>query len=603
MAPCYLLKLPVELHAWIISYIDRPSDLKNLCLVSGLSYSAYKELYRDVELNIWNLKQIKLLSESSALTGRRNPGLREVKRIVVSKDKPATTYLLWYRYEDCQAEYRQQTSDARKWIEKLIEQLPPNSLKGFNFATSDLGVGGLYSDLVATQGKLQELGQISSYGVETSPNDQTHNPFSSPSLAANPISYTLKPLSTLEWLETGDLLFSHSPIPSRTLDRIRNISITTSPVNIYKRGAVQQRNNNTPAEADRRANHLLNTKAPKHALRRLCLNGAFVDRDLDIASILVFVDLPQLECLQIRILELPRNAFPPLRDVFSSSAAASPKLTHLEVCEPGYLPSSVVVHINDFLLSFKGLKVILLSFRHVPEDLSLSGIANHGATLETLVIDDHRARGEPPSFLKHSELEAICNASHKLKHLGISLPGNDILLSRLPTLTRLFKKSLDCIFNLHELRTLHILKRPRHFELNVLDHASASYATWTDLMLYTAGVIYTELTKPGRCNKLDLLVMGKHDDYIGWNVQPTRKEQLWQERFYYVEEDGDESRAGDEPERSRDGVAVDLKPVSRAHVWYERPGSRTLLGFDYAETAFMGQGAVGAVKWREEYYG
>ncbi|KAI9885727.1 MAG: hypothetical protein M1823_002493 [Watsoniomyces obsoletus] len=81
MATFRLLDLSYDLTAMIISYVIRPTDLKNVCLsCKTLRNVAARQLYRKVELDIGNEDDLKI----SAFLNRNNPGLEHIRVLVLN---------------------------------------------------------------------------------------------------------------------------------------------------------------------------------------------------------------------------------------------------------------------------------------------------------------------------------------------------------------------------------------------------------------------------------------------------------------------------------------------------------------------------------------
>ncbi|KAI9871354.1 MAG: hypothetical protein M1830_002991 [Pleopsidium flavum] len=115
--------LSLDLKSLIISYIDRPTDLKSLCLTSkDVRDVAVRELYRNVSFDMGSHKDIHV----SSFLARDNPGLPYVREIAI--------HLLGCQ-NSSSAERDAQIRQAHFVARLLLDHLPSDILEAFRWQT------------------------------------------------------------------------------------------------------------------------------------------------------------------------------------------------------------------------------------------------------------------------------------------------------------------------------------------------------------------------------------------------------------------------------------------------------------------------------------
>ncbi|KAI9878317.1 MAG: hypothetical protein M1830_001250 [Pleopsidium flavum] len=115
--------LSLDLKSLIISYIDRPTDLKSLCLTSkDVRDVAVRELYRNVSFDMGSHKDVHV----SSFLARDNPGLPYVREIAI--------HLLGCQ-NSSSAERNAQIRQAHFVVRLLLDHLPSDILEAFRWQT------------------------------------------------------------------------------------------------------------------------------------------------------------------------------------------------------------------------------------------------------------------------------------------------------------------------------------------------------------------------------------------------------------------------------------------------------------------------------------
>lgn len=92
MAPPTLDGLPAEMQLAVVRFVDRPTELKALCLTcSALRTAALPKLYEDVDIDLDKCKMLGLNGFFSAA----NPGRAYTKRLTFGPDGPKDAAAAW----------------------------------------------------------------------------------------------------------------------------------------------------------------------------------------------------------------------------------------------------------------------------------------------------------------------------------------------------------------------------------------------------------------------------------------------------------------------------------------------------------------------------
>ena len=138
-AKLHFSELPLDVKKLITGFIDRPTDQKNLCLVSHeFQDLALPDLYRTMILFVGGPQDLRL----SAMLGRENPGIKHIRDIYLRLEKAVMTdKTRHYPSDDSSEEDEPEESatiparQAQFTVRLLLDFLPRDQLEAFSWQT------------------------------------------------------------------------------------------------------------------------------------------------------------------------------------------------------------------------------------------------------------------------------------------------------------------------------------------------------------------------------------------------------------------------------------------------------------------------------------
>ncbi|KAI9788206.1 MAG: hypothetical protein M1816_007058 [Peltula sp. TS41687] len=512
-----LSDLSYDLKTLIVSYVRRPTDMKNLCLTcKALREISVRQLYRTVELDVGCEADLKI----TAFLGRSNPGLEYIRTLLLNPDpedtSPAPLSLprtpsplhqappppplfapapppvivqalgnpplpvvpppppppgmatvgpnITIRVRGVQEEKKKRWRPAHFTVRLLIELLPENILEKFRWSSYDeFSV----ENFILLCKKQKNLKWIDVGPMKGSLDEVLEK---NPDLIKN-----LQDLHSLDlYPDNQDCLEACHKIIQKTpkLDELWLESPNEPPRPINPHNHNSNNTNNNDPQWDDESNKpglltstLFKDKIPFQTcstplnLRLLSLHK--INLRWAAQTYMRIISFPNLEELEVR--------FCPGSDaLFAEMAKPAKRPTKLEQLSfaqsnDGRNHQYIQSALETFLLSISKLKRLYINLVEGNNLPKVEAVCNHASTLKSLILESTRyGHGLLPSFMSYrtyagESFAEICKQCTGLEQLAISCPTTNLFDDQF---SDKFTQYIDSILTLPSLTTLHCTSWP-----------------------------------------------------------------------------------------------------------------------------------------------
>lgn len=422
--------LPVDLKALIIQHVNRPSDLKNVCLTcKQLHEIAVRPLYYEVTFDVGSPNDMRL----AAFLNPKNIGLKHVRKLDLYLADVADKY--------------GQLQQANFAIRMILELMPENQLEKFSWHPWSPFSG---DNLVLLYKKQRRMKWMESISLDRDVLGELQKIPNIETIFENVQKIGLYP-DTREVMEFCQFLLRHTT--NRKLEKITlHASFDEHETDITAR----ELNDSATAPGlltSTMFSHMLPfSKCTPIALKEITLQKVHLRYAAE--TYCKLIDFQSVKGIRIYGCAGADALFAEL----SKSTKLPDKLETLEVKHEDNAESDCLDAIDGFLCLVSGLKVLTLDIIDAKSPPAAAGIVRHGKTLKTLNI--HASTGpdrcDEELVYDYASWTQICKECVLLEQVSVAFPPVSVLRTKNDS----FVNFENCLGDLPNLVTLNITTWP-----------------------------------------------------------------------------------------------------------------------------------------------
>ncbi|KAG9199406.1 hypothetical protein G6514_008565 [Epicoccum nigrum] len=419
-------KLPTDLKTLIIEHINRPTDLKSLCLTSKqLRDISARRLYREVTIDVGSSKDTRL----GAFLNPKNIGLPHIRKL----DLYLTEVL-----DKCN-----QIHQANFAVRMILELLPENILEKFSWHPWSPFSG---DNLVLLYRKQKRLNWAESIAMDRNVLDELQKIPDFKEQFANVRKIGLYPDSR-EVLDYCHFILKHTS----KLDKITlHASFDDSDVPIPDR-ELNDSSTGPGLITSTIFSHMQPfAKCTPLALKEITLQKLGLRYAAD--SYCKVIDFCTVKSIRIFSCTGTDALFAEL----SKSTKLPQRLETLEIKFTDNAEEDGLGAVDGFLCLVSGIEVLTLDFLNVSNLPAAAGVVRHGKTLKQLSIHASCAEECEELVLDYAAFSFICKECVLLEQLSVAFPSVSVLRSKNDS----FVNFETCLGDLPNLITLNVTTWP-----------------------------------------------------------------------------------------------------------------------------------------------
>ena len=395
-------KLPTDLKTLIVEHINRPTDLKSLCLTSKqLRDISARRLYRSVTIDVGSSKDTRL----GAFLNPKNIGLPHIRKL----DLYLTDVL-----DKCN-----QIHQANFAVRMILELLPENILERFSWHPWSPFSG---DNLVLLYKKQKQLNWAESIAMDRNVLDELQKIPSFKEQFAKVKKIGLYPDSR-EVLDYCHFLLKHTS----QLDKITlHASFDDSDVHIPDR-ELNDSSTGPGLITSTIFSHMQPfAKCTPLALKEITLQKLGLRYAAD--SYCKIIDFSAVKSIKVFSCSGTDALFAEL----SKSTKLPQRLETLEVKFVDNTEEDGLSAVDGFLCLVSGIEVLTLDFSNVSSLPASAGVVRHGKTLKQLSLHAKTApdEGDDEMVLDYATFSSICKECVLLEQLSVAFPSVCVLRSK-----------------------------------------------------------------------------------------------------------------------------------------------------------------------------
>ena len=395
-------KLPTDLKTLIVEHINRPTDLKSLCLTSKqLRDISARRLYRSVTIDVGSSKDTRL----GAFLNPKNIGLPHIRKL----DLYLTDVL-----DKCN-----QIHQANFAVRMILELLPENILERFSWHPWSPFSG---DNLVLLYKKQKQLNWAESIAMDRNVLDELQKIPSFKEQFAKVKKIGLYPDSR-EVLDYCHFLLKHTS----QLDKITlHASFDDSDVHIPDR-ELNDSSTGPGLITSTIFSHMQPfAKCTPLALKEITLQKLGLRYAAD--SYCKIIDFSTVKSIKVFSCSGTDALFAEL----SKSTKLPQRLETLEVKFVDNTEEDGLSAVDGFLCLVSGIEVLTLDFSNVSSLPASAGVVRHGKTLKQLSLHAKTApdEGDDEMVLDYATFSSICKECVLLEQLSVAFPSVCVLRSK-----------------------------------------------------------------------------------------------------------------------------------------------------------------------------
>ncbi|KAA8627080.1 hypothetical protein PtrSN002B_001744 [Pyrenophora tritici-repentis] len=431
MAPkLAFMDLSVDLKTLIIQHINRPTDLKNVCLTcKQLHEIAVRPLYYEVTLDVGSASDTRL----AAFLNPNNIGLKHVRKLDL--------YLA-----DVLDKCNQQ-QQANFAIRMILELLPENQLEKFSWHPWSPFSG---DNLVLLYRKQKRMRWLESISLDRNVLEDLQKLPNIDKCFENVRKIGLYPDSR----EVLD--FCHFLLKNTAGRKLEKITLHASFDELDPSISMRELND-TVNEPGLITSTMFSHMQPFAKCTPIALKEVTLQKlHLRYASetYCKLIDFQSIKSIRIFGCSGADALFAEL----SKSTRLPDKLETLEVKHDDNAENDGLGAIDGFLCLVSGIKTLTLDITYVKALPAAAGIVRHGKTLESLNV--HASTGpdscDPELVYDYASFAQICKECTQLEQISVAFPGVSVVRSKNDS----FVNFENCLGDLRELATLNITTWP-----------------------------------------------------------------------------------------------------------------------------------------------
>ncbi|MCJ1411703.1 hypothetical protein MMC19_005795 [Ptychographa xylographoides] len=445
MAPLQFNDISLDIKRLIISFIDRPTDLKNLCLSNKeLQAISTPILYKTIHLFVGGIQDLRL----SAFLGRDNPGIPHIREIFLRLEKAVL--------QDKHSHYHSDDSSDEEDIEEsasiparqaqftvrlLLDHLPRDTLQIFSWQNWEPLSVDNFILLCKKQHKLRV--------IEIGPMDTALTPILQKNLG---IFENLKELNSIDMYPDSVDRLKASQILLQAKPEIAHLCVSNG---FEYSNEVPEDLHDSSTRHGLLSRTLFSHMQPFETCKPYCLSSL----DLDTVELryaadtwLKVIKFSLLEKLEIRNCAGADVLFAQL----SKPHLRPAKLRSIRWMDDEKSEHHALEAFEGLLESLSGLETIHVYINRMRALPKIGPIVQHRKTLTSLSIHSQINKDSVMTY-SEEDYSRICNDCSNLRQLSVMFPKTSV---ELPLPTSEFSAFITCTLKLRHLMTLNIRRWP-----------------------------------------------------------------------------------------------------------------------------------------------